>query len=609
MAHVQQSIPGSCRDMPRTRSEAVTARDTRTFRLGELRVEPELQRISGRGETLRVEPRVMDVLVALALRAPRPLSRDELLQNVWGRSVVTDGVLTRCIAILRELLGDHRGEPRFIETLPKRGYRLIAPVVFEESAGAAVQPQPPAPRIRLAVLPFLNLSGEAADEYLVDGLTELLITALAGIAAIRVIARTSSMRYKHAQQPLREIAEELAVDHLVEGSLLIARHQVQVVVQLIEAKSEAHIWARTYVREPRDTLTLFNEIARTVSDELRSALTPVETSRLGLALPLREDALRAYLRGRHYWAQRSPDGLNKALEQFESCVLLAPGFAPAYSGIVEALVVLALYGIAAPRSIRARALAASARALALDPESGRAQTTRGAALMFLEHDFAAAEAAFVRAYAATPNDPVCLLGYGDLLLFTGRTDEALQRIREAADVDPFDLGLNMNVGDFLMLARRHGEAVAQLERTLAMSPEFVPARLRLAEAYAFAGDGAAARAQLDRAALVSASSVRLHETRALVQALTGNEPGARALLQQLESASAERHVGTYELARAYAALDDRDAAFYWLDVAIAEHAPAATMVGVQPAFDPLRGDPRFTDVLRRVGLAAYLAAK
>ena len=583
----------------------MTARETRTFRLGELQVEPELQRISGGSGILRVEPRVMDVLVALALRAPRPLSRDELMQSVWGDSVVTDGVLTRCIAILRELLGDDRGQPRFIETLPKRGYRLIAPVVFEESAAVAARPQPPASRIRVAVLPFLNLSGETADEYLVDGLTELLIAALAGISAIRVIARTSSMRYKHSQQPLREIAEELAVDHVVEGSLLLARHQVQVVVQLIDAKTEAHLWARTYVREPRDTLTLLNEIARTVGDELRSTLTPVETSRLVLPLPLRDDALRAYLRGRHYWAQRSPDGLHKALEQFENCALLAPDFAPAYCGIVDALVVLALYGIAAPGAIRDRALAASARAVALDPESGFTQTSRGGALMFLEHDFAGAETAFARAYAATPTHPVCLLGYGDLLLFTGRSEEALQRIREAIEVDPFDLGINMNAGDFLMLARRYAEAVTQLQKTLAMNPGFVPARLRLAEAFAYAGDPAAALAEVDRAALASPSPVRVDETRALVLALAGDESGARALLRHLESAVVERHVGAYELARGHAALGDRDAAFRWLDVAIAEHAPAATMIGVQPAFDALRGDPRFADVLRRVGLTGY----
>lgn len=587
----------------------MTARDARTFRLGELRVEPELQRISGGGEVLRVEPRVMDVLVALALRAPRPLSREELLQRVWGDSVVTDGVLTRCIAILRELLGDDRGTPRFIETLPKRGYRLVAPVVFEAPAVAAVEPPPPAPRIRLAVLPFLNLSGEAADEYLVDGLTELLIAALAGISAIRVIARTSSMRYKHSQQPLREIAEELAVDHVVEGSLLVARHQVQVVVQLIEARTEAHRWARTYVREPRDTLTLLNEIARTVSDELRSTVTPVETTRFAVPLPLREDALRAYLRGRHYWAQRSPDGLYKALEQFEHCALLAPGFAPAQCGISDALVVLALYGIVSPRAIRDRALGAVARAEALDPDSGFTQTTRGGALLFLEHDFAGAESAFVRAYAATPTHPLCLLGYGDLLLFTGRAEEALQRIHEAIEVDPFDLGINMNAGDFLLLARRYADAVTQLQKTLAMNGAFVPARLRLAEAFAFSGDHAAALAELDRAVLASPSPVRVDETRALVLALAGDHAGARALIGKLESTLGERHVGAYELARGYAALGERDAAFRWLDAAIDEHAPAATMVGVQPAFDPLRGDPRFADVLRRVGLAAYLGAK
>jgi TolB-like protein len=269
------------------------ARLTTPFHLAELRVDPASLRIAGPFGTRRLEPRVMDVLVALAARAPEPVSRDALIDAVWGNVVVTDSVLSRCISILREQLGDDRAAPRFIETLSKKGYRLVPPVTFvEDQVATRETPEavaPPATKpISIAVLPFVNLAADATDEHLADGLTELMIANLAGIAALRVIARTSSMVYKHARKRVRDIAAELDVDYVVEGSVRHEGSRMQVVAQLIEARGEAHAWAHTYTRELRDLLTLLNEIARSVAKAVSARLMPAEAARLARRVAARQ---------------------------------------------------------------------------------------------------------------------------------------------------------------------------------------------------------------------------------------------------------------------------------------------------------------------------------
>jgi TolB-like protein/Flp pilus assembly protein TadD len=574
------------------------------FRLNEYLVEPGLCRITGPGGVSHVEPRVMDVLLELASHAGEPVMREYLFASVWKHRFVTDGVLTRCISQLRQHFGEGRGERRFIETLSKRGYRLLAPIALDpiHSPRAAARGH----AVSIVVLPFLNLSGNPADEYVADGLTELLIAVLAGLSALRVIARTSAMHYKHTQLRVREIAEELKVDRIVEGSLLLGDHQVQVVVQLIDGRSEIHEWARTYTREPRDLLTLLNEVARTIGDEVRTTLTPAEASRLTAPLPISEDALKAYLRGRSFWAQRSPDGLYKAIDQFQVCLRIAPDFAPAHCGIAEACVVLALYGIAAPRDVYPRALASAARAYAIDPDNGRAAVAVGLLKMFHDHDFSGAEAMLVRAGNLMPSEPLVHLGYGDLLICTGRFDQGLREIRRAVELSPFDLGLNMNVGDYLIFSRRFDQAVRQLETTLTMDPQFVPARMRLAEAHAFLGEGDAARLHSERAVADSPSPARVHEAHAFVLAATGARSEAVAILEQLESHRGKRYVPAWDMARAYAVMGEAEPALRWLEAGMAERAPFMVTVGVYAAFDPIRTDPRFVDIIRRLGLASAL---
>ncbi|MBK7812971.1 MAG: winged helix-turn-helix domain-containing protein [Rhodocyclaceae bacterium] len=586
----------------------MTKRRLAKFDLAEFRVDPACRTIAGPRGASCVEPRVMDVLIALALRAPKPMSREELIDQVWGSAFVTDGVLTRCISILRERFGDERGRPRVIETLAKHGYRLMPTVTFiEDEALAPVPATATAPMdaqhaIAVAVLPFVDLRGNAADDHLADGLTELLIANLAGIASLRVIARTSSMAYQGTSKRVREIARELGVDYVIEGSVLGAGTRVQVVAQLIEGRSEMHAWTQTWTRAMRDALTLLNEVARAVANALSARLRPAENLRLARRIAIDETALRHYLKGRYFWAQRGPDPLGKAIAEFAACARAAPDFAPAHVGLADSQILLAMYGFAAPLTVADRARAHVADTLALDPDSAEALTADGAIRLFFDWDFEPAERSFSRALALNPSYTTAYLAYGDLLMMRAEFDRGLGMMRDAVALSPLDLGLNMNLGDFLIFARRFDEAARHLEHTLEIAPGFVPGRLRLAEALALAGRHDMALAQAEIAFAEAPSLPRARETRALVFAIAGRRDEARLELAVLAAARRERYVSAWEIARAYAVMADADAAIEWLSEAIAERAPMTLFAGIHATLDPVRDDGRFPTILRGIGL-------
>ncbi|MBK7333710.1 MAG: tetratricopeptide repeat protein [Betaproteobacteria bacterium] len=429
-----------------------------------------------------------------------------------------------------------------------------------------------------------------------------MIANLAGVASLRVIARTSSMVYKGARKRLREIAAELDVDYVVEGSVHRDAGRLQVVAQLIDGRSEWHAWARTYTRELRDLLTLLNEIAGSVAEAVSARLVPAEAERLARRIEIGEEALLRYLTGRHFWALRSPDSLRKAGDEFAACVRLAPDFAPAYGGLADCQIVLAMYGIERPLHAAALAREHHARAFALDPSAAEVQTAQGAIALFFDWDFDAARRSFVQALASNPSYTTTHLAYGDLLMMHGEFDRGLDLMREAVRLDPFDLGLAMNLGDFLIFARRFGEAVRQLERTVAMDGRFVAGRLRLAEALALAGNGRAALAQIDLARDATDSQPRVREARAFVLAACGKRREARAELSALEAERDRRYVSAWEIARGYAVMSDIDCAIDWLRRAVDERAPMVLFSGVHAALDPVRADPRFAGILRSVGL-------
>ena len=586
----------------------MAARRLTRFDLAEFRIDPARRSITGPQGAFCVEPRVMDVLVALALHAPKPMSREELIDQVWKSAFVTDGVLTRCVSILRDKFGDERGRPRVIETLAKHGYRLMPAVTFIEDESPAPVPATVSTEagahhaIPVAVLPFVDLRGNAADDHLADGLTELLIANLAGIASLRVVARTSSMAYKSTNKRVREIARELGVDYVIEGSVLGSGTRIQVVAQLIEARSELHAWTQTWTRAMRDALTLLNEVAKAVANALSARLRPGENLRLGRRITIDETALRHYLKGRYFWAQRGLGPLDKAIAEFAACARAAPDFAPAHVGLADSQILLAMYGFAAPLEVADRARAHVANALALDPDSAEALTADGAIRLFFEWDFEPAERSFARALALNPSYTNAYLAYGDLLIMRAEFDRGLSMIRDAVALSPLDLGLNMNLGDFLMFARRFDEASRHLEHTLEIAPGFVPGRLRLAEVLALAGRHDTALAQAENAFAAAPSLPRVRETRALVLAIAGRHDEARQELAVLAEERRERYVSAWEVARVHAVMADADEAMRWLSEAIAERAPMTLFAGIHATLDLVRDDRRFPTILHSIGL-------
>jgi TolB-like protein/Tfp pilus assembly protein PilF len=567
----------------------------RGFRLDDRLVEPSLCRISGPAGEVRVEPRAMEVLMALARSAGQTVGRDELIEAVWKHPHVTDDVLSRCISMLRVALGDDKARPRFVETIPKRGYRLIMPVKPIAAAAAASSP------ISLAVLPFLNLSGDPGEEHIADGVTELLITHLALMPALRVISRTSAMHYKGTRARLTEIARELDVSRIVEGSVLRSGRQVQVVVQLIDPATDMHLFTRTYTRELTDLLKLQNEIVWQVAEEIGTVLRPASPSQPPSARQLNEDATQAYLRARHFWAQRTPASFDKAIREYEACLSLEPDFAPAYAGLADTLIIIALYGLRAPSALFARARELVDQALALDGRSAEALCARGGVALFHEWDFDAAEGLFRRALEINPSHDVARLGLGDALMYRRDFDRGLRELHAALRVNPFDLGLQMNLGDFLLWAGRPTKGIAQLRRTLDMGTHFWPARFALAEALATLGDRDAATHELERA-IADAPPGRMTRSRAFVHAMLDDREPALALLREMEASRTQSYAPAADIALGYAALGDADQALLWIDAAIDERSPRILNLAISPGYDRIRGDRRLAERMARIGL-------
>jgi TolB-like protein/Tfp pilus assembly protein PilF len=450
----------------------------------------------------------------------------------------------------------------------------------------------------LAVLPFANFSGNADEEYFVDGMTEALITDLASIRSLRVISRQSVMRYKGSRTPLGQIARELGVDAVVEGSAVRSGARVRLTAQLIDARDESHIWARSYDRDLGDLLGLQAQIASAIADEVRAALTPQERVQLARSRSPDPEAYDLYLRGRYFFNHRGggPDTrsvLLKAVSNFEQAIQKDPGFALAYAALAETWGPLGYLDLVAPAEALEPMKRNAAKALELDPELAEAHAAMGACLAFHEWQWAAAEREFKRALELNPRYSTARLWYGLHLENMGRQAENLVQRRQGLADDPFNLVLNGSVGDALALLGRYDEAVGQYRKTIDLDPQFQIARNHLAGLLLDLGRDEEALAEYQ------AAGSRLGAARA--HALRGRPGLARALLAELE-ATKEHYVSPVEPAILHAALGENDAAFVKLEEAVRTRVPTLSHIKVDRVWQPLRSDPRYADLLRRMNL-------
>lgn len=565
------------------------------FQLGEWLVQPSLSRLSGARGTAHLRPLLADLLLLLARHAGQLVSKQEIARTVWGKRYLSESSLTRAIAELRRILGDDVQTPRFIETIPKRGYRLIALTAGLAEAGEPAD----RPKLRLAVLPFDNLSGDPNQEYFSDGMTEEMIGRLAGLAPDRlgVIARTSSMHYKGTRKSVTEIGAELRVDYILEGSVRRAAGRVRISAQLIRVSDQTHMWSRTYDAELHDILSLQSEAAQAIARQMA-----IEGPSSGRVAALNPDVLEAYLRGLHAFSVLNPVSLRKAVECFELALSKDPTFTPAQARLAGTHTYAGYFGYAPPRESFPKAEAAAKRALELDesiPEAHQAM----AFVHWMHHwNLAAAERWFERVVGLSPNFAP---GHFALALFLGSMKE--DHVRASAEaslaqsLDPLSIGVRASMGWLLYWSRQHERAIAHGRETLEMDPN-------CPLAYYLIGHSATVTGKHDESiAATRKSAERFGDPFSLAYLAMAygfaSEPDrAQEVIARLEAMAASRHVSAICFAWARLGLGDHDATLDWLETAYAEHDAQVLWLRVSSVYDCLRTHPRYQRLLDRLPL-------
>ena len=457
------------------------------------------------------------------------------------------------------------------------------------------------PRIEsLAVLPLANLSGDPQQDYFAEGMTEALIGDLAKISSLRVISRTSVMRYKGSDKSLPQIAKELKVDAVVEGSVQRVGDRVRITAQLIHAPTDTHLWANSYERDLRDVLTLQSEVAQAIADQIRVKMTAQEQARLAGGRPVNPAAHEAYLKGRYYLEKWSPDGAKKAEEYFRQAVAQDPNYGPAYAGLAETYT----WGVPglSPEEGAARAKAAALKALASDDTLGEAHASLAIVYLQSDWDFPAAEKEFKKAVELNPNYGPAHHWYSHLLLSMGRFDESLTESQRFVELDPLSPAPHLHLGLHYLIARQYDECIRQELKTLQMDPNYILAHSQLGQAYLFKGMYAEALRELEKARELSGGDKTNTARLAHAYGVAGRKDEARKLLQELLSTPGHGQEIPGGVAIVYLGLGENEKALEWLLKAYEKQPYWSADLKVDPLFDPLRSDPRFQALLRRLNL-------
>jgi len=455
----------------------------------------------------------------------------------------------------------------------------------------------------LAVLPLDNLSGDASQNYFADGMTDELITDLAQISALRVISRTSVMVYKGARKPLPQIARELNVDAVVEGTVLHSGDHVRITAQLIEASTDKHLWSQSYESELRDTLALQNQVAAAIADQIRINLTPREQAALKNVKVVNPEAYESYLKGRYFWNKRTAEGLKVALAYFNQAIEQDPKYAQAYSGLADTYALLGDWQYAAmtPKEAFPKAKAAAIKALELDSQLGEAHNSLAFVLDGFDWDLNSGGNEFRRAIELAPGYATAHHWYAWHLSLLGRYDLAIAEMRKAQNLDPLSLIINADLAELLVVAHSYDESILQSRKTIEMDPNFALAHNQLAQGYLQKHRYDEAIAELTTAIKLSGESPAFIANLARAYVASGKRGEALKVLNDLKKRSNPSYSNAAEIAVVYASLGDTDQAMNWLEKGYEERFNPGVLL--RPGFDPLRSDPRFQDLLRRIGLS------
>mgnify|MGYP001817906168 FL=1 len=606
------------------------------YSFDEFLVDPKTWKLSRDGREVHLEPVVLKLLIYLIENRERLVTRHELMDTVWGDTVISESALTKAVARLRKALGDDSATHRYLETVHSRGYRFVAVVEEIESpnqhnhspgkghativrrallASAAailalvivavfwpgtLQHETPEEEVirSLAVLPLNNLTGDPEQDYYVDGLHDILVTELSQTRSLRVTSRQSTSRYRNSDLPTTEIARELGVDAIVEGSLLREGNRIEVTVQLIDGRSDEHLWAQRYTREAPYVFDLISEVANAIDAEITAKL-PQEGDRLTHERmgPLDPRAIDAYALGVAHLDRFNRDGIRTAIGQFQTAVAIEPKFALSWGQLAVAHAMDALFGFTPPHESIEKWQAAALKAIEADDQVAIGHSALGWARMYTG-DFDGACESFAQALRLNPSAPYAMHGDADCLMLDGRMDENVARIREISRVSPFSAMHNLPLCSHLFMARRFDEAVS--------ATKDVQVRNRQLSLHWFLAMVYWQQGRFDEALEEERLELEQRGDTVLLAALeegfdaAGPTGAMSAMAEALVARAQESYVNPFTIGETFARAEMVDEALHWLDQAAGHGSYNMTYLAFWPPFDVLRGDPRYQDLVERV---------
>ncbi|MEK6320813.1 MAG: winged helix-turn-helix domain-containing protein [Acidobacteriota bacterium] len=586
----------------------------RIYEFGTFRLDTAERLLLCNGETVPLTPKAFDTLVVLVQKSGHVVGKDELMNEVWADSFVEESNLTQNIFVLRKLLGEDYGGRSYIETVPKRGYRFVASVreVLDDDTGDLATEKDTDRRIiskaiakddmlnSLAVLPLTNVSDNPDAEYLSDGITESIINSLSKLPQLRVMARSTVFRYKGKEVDPQQVGQVLGVRAVLVGRVLQQSASLIVRTELVDVANGWQLWGEQYNRKLADILALQEEIAQEISEKLRIKLTGEDKKRLAKRYTDDSEAYRLYLKGRYYWNKYTKEGLTKAIEYFNQSIELDPSYALAYTGLADSYYRLT-NAYSPPKEALPKARTAAMKALEIDDTLAEAHASLGLIKLYYDWDWAGAEHHYKRAIEL---DPRCVLAhqrYGSYLAVMGRFDESIAILKRGQELDPLSLLISSLLGISLYLSRQYDKSVEQYPRTVDMDANYLQARLGLGLAYTQKGMYQEAIPEFQKARNLAEDLAEAVAELGYVYAVSGKISDAEEVLDELRERSERDYISPYNIAKIYVGLGEKDLTFEWLERAYEERSEWLTWLKVDPKLDSVRSDPRFRDLMQRVG--------
>jgi TolB-like protein/DNA-binding winged helix-turn-helix (wHTH) protein/Tfp pilus assembly protein PilF len=636
-------------DSPAPPKEALSREAPQLYEFGPFRLDPAEHKLLRGNEIVPLTPKAFDTLVLLVRNSGHLMEKDELIRTLWPDSFVEEGSLSNNIFLLRKALGE---DPAFIETVPRRGYRFVGAARQFPGATSTHLEKPPevsAPGIAslpakaqrlwrsraglgivaaalvaslaaagwfsrvagrgaeaidsVAVLPFVNASADPNTEYLSDGITENLINSLSQLPHLKVMSRDSSFRYKGKEIDAQTVGRDLGVRAVFKGRVTQSSDSLTIGAELIDARDNSHIWGQQYSRKLSDIFGLQEEIAREMTTALRLRLTGEEQNRLVKSYTSNPEAYQDYLRGRYFWQKTGP-GLNKGIEYFQQAIAKDPRYALAYDGLADSYISLAVFGFSSPQEAYPRAKEAALKSLEIDGALAEAHTSLARIKAEYDWDWSGAEREFQRVMELNPSYAFSYQSHGGVLSTMGRPEEAIANYKRALELDPLSPAINGVLGQTFYFTRRYDQAIEQLRKTLELDPNLFFARAYLAYAYLRKSMNKEAIAELEKHMVIGHGHPWAVAEFGYAYAVLGRKPEAQSMLDQLIRRSKQEFVAADAMAKVYVGLGEKGKAFEWLEKGYERRSLGLGGVDlkVDPVWDPLRSDPRFADLLRRMNL-------